>query len=83
MLIIGSGLEGALAIASLKEKFGNDIIVVTPEEAKEQGLVPDDFVNTPKMKITAPPVMASMIQTDFQSGREKRRDRRKKQRKSK
>lgn len=76
ILVIGGGLEGKTVLAHqlMKEKFGDDIILVTPEEAKEQGLSPDDFANIPKMKILAPPVFEeSKIYGFEKTGREKRR----------
>jgi len=51
ILVIGAGLPNNLMMQSLKEKYGEDIVVVTPEEAKKQGL--KDFANT-KFKITDP-----------------------------
>lgn len=85
ILIIGAG-EGKTALTHqlMKEKFGDDIILVTPEEAKEQGLTPDDFANIPRMKITAPPVfeVAKMYGREM-TGQEKRRDRRRNERKLK
>lgn len=73
ILIIGGDNHGksALQIGALKEKYGEDIVLLTPEQAKEQGLVPEDFANLTPMKITAPPIMPMMIQTDFKSGKEK------------
>lgn len=81
ILIIGAG-EGrdALLLASLKEKHGNDIILVTPEEAKEQGLKIEDFANMPPIKITAPPIIPILEYGEYKSGKEKRRERRKKKR---
>lgn len=82
ILIIGAG-EGKTALTHqmMKEKYGDDIVLVTPEEAKEQGLNLDDFVNMPPMKITAPPMIETMRLQGFEkTGREKRRDRRKKER---
>jgi len=37
ILIIGAGNEGksALMLQVMKEKYGDDIVLVTPEEAKE------------------------------------------------
>jgi len=83
ILIIGAGVEGksTLHIASLQEKYGNDIVLVTPEEAKEQGLRMEDFANIPTIKLIAPPVNED-IQRISLSGREQRRQRRKKERKT-
>lgn len=75
ILIIGSGSEGKteLMLRSMKEKHGEDIILVTPDEANEQGLKMEDFDNLTKMKLTAT-LLFNEIQ---QSGKEKRRERRK------
>lgn len=81
ILIIGEDNNTALTRQMIKEKFGDDIILVTPKEAKEQGLIPDDFANIPRMKITAPPVFeAAKLYGCEMSGKEKRRLRRKNQR---
>ncbi len=84
ILIIGAENASALTHQMMKEKYGDDVILVTPEEAKEQGLTPDDFANIPRMKITAPPVfeVAKMYGREM-TGQEKRRDRRMKERKLK
>ena len=85
ILIIGAGSEGksALMLQAMKEKYGDDIILVTPEEAKEQGLKPEDFGNLPTMKITAPPIMAHpTLLVAEKSGKEKRRQRREQERKA-
>lgn len=86
ILIIGSGGEGksALMLQAIKEKYGDDIILVTPEEAKEQGLTPADFGNIPTMKITAPPIMEHPTLLGAEkTGKEQRRKRREQERKDK
>lgn len=86
ILLIGANDEGKsdLLIATLKEKYGEDILVVTPEEAKEQGLKMEDFDNLPTMKITAPLIQAHpTIVGANKSGKENRRQRRKQERKNK
>lgn len=84
ILIIGSGGEGksALMLQAMKEKYGDDIVLVTPEEAKEQGLKPEDFGNIPSYKITAPNMEQPMILGTPPSGKEKRRQRREQERKA-
>ena len=68
----------------MKEKYGDDIILYTTEEAKEQGLTPADFGNIPSYKITAPPIMEQpMILGTPPSGKERRRKRREQERKDK
>lgn len=81
ILVLGSGAINALLLATLKEKHGEDIVILTPDEAKEQGLNMEDFANIPSTKIIAPPIMP-MIEYEHKSGKEKRRERRKKERKS-
>ncbi len=49
VLILGE--NNTLAIQVMKEKYGDDIQVVTVDEAKEQGLAPDDFRNIPTYEI--------------------------------
>jgi hypothetical protein len=82
VLVVDSDLDGrsSLAIQSLKEKFGDDIILVTPQQAIEQEIPLDDFANIPRMKITAPPIMPMMISGTPPTGKEKRRARRKQER---
>lgn len=82
ILIIGSGGEGksALMLQKMKEKYGDDIELYTPEEAREQGLTPADFGNIPSYKIQAPEFMGLPAVAGYteKCGRQKRRDRRKK-----
>lgn len=85
ILVIGNSEEvkSALMLQSMKEKYGDDIVLVTPEEATKQGLNPEDFDNLPSHKITAPPIMAQpMILGTPPSGKEKRRQRREQERKA-
>jgi GTPase SAR1 family protein len=85
ILIIGSS-EGKTALMHqmMKEKFGDDVILVTYDEAKEQGLMPDDFSNTTRMKIKSLPIFEPLyIHGHVKTGRENRRDRRKNERKLK
>lgn len=68
ILIIGSGDSSglsALVLQELKEKYGNDIELVTPKEAREQGLQPEDFANIPKFKIKAPLPLEVMLKVGF------------------
>jgi hypothetical protein len=83
VLVIGSAHEPSsqLLLHKMKEEHGNNIIVVTPEEAKEQGLTIDDFCNIPTMKITAPPIIPVVEFGDYKSGKELRREKRAKERK--
>lgn len=86
VLIVGGAEKGvsALMIATLKEKYGNDIIVVTAAEAQEQGLNESDFANTPRFKITAPPILKEASLIGFKNdGKANRRERRKKERRKK
>jgi hypothetical protein len=85
ILVIGGGYEvkTALMLEAMKEKFGDDIILYTPEEAKEQGLNMQDFGNLPSYKITAPPIMEPLrILGTPPTGKDKRRQRREAERKS-
>lgn len=51
ILIIGGGEISSLMAQTMKEKFGDDIVLFTPEEAKEKGLNSMDFENTPTFEI--------------------------------
>lgn len=85
ILIAGPGHMGKsdLILQTLKEKYGDDILLITPEEAKEQGFKPEDFENIPRIKIKAPPIMEQpMILGTPPSGKEKRRQRREQERKA-
>ena len=80
--IIGAGADAkdALLLATMKEKYGDDIILVTPEQAKDQGLNIDDIANIETMKITAPPIIPVVEWGEYKTGKEQRRERRKKKR---
>jgi len=82
LLVFGHVDHGisSLVLATMKEKHGDDIILVTPEEAKVQGLTMEDFENIPRMKITALPII-ELVQFDYPSGKQNRRERRQKVRK--
>jgi predicted ATP-dependent serine protease len=86
ILIVGSSGEGksALMLQTMKEKYGDDIVLVTPEEALEQGLEPSEFANLQSYKITAPPITEELrVLGTPPSGQSKRRARREQERKSK
>lgn len=80
--IIGAGANenDDLLLATMKEKYGDDIILVTPEQAEEQGLHIDHFANIPTTKITAPPIIEMKDIGEYKTGKEQRRERRKKER---
>lgn len=83
ILVIGSGSgNSALMLQAIKEKYGDDIILYTPQEAKKEGLTMNDFDNIPSYKLTAPKLIAhpTIIGTN-KSGQENRRQRRKNKRK--
>ena len=84
LIIVGGGDgKSALMLQAMKEKYGEDIVLVTPEEAKEQWLNPEDFGNILSYKITAPPIMEQpMILGTPPSGKEQRRKRREQERKA-
>jgi hypothetical protein len=86
ILIVGNGIgdKSALLLQAMKEKYGDDIVLVTPEEAREQGLKSEDFVNIPSYKITAPPIMDQPMisRAPHASGKEQRRKRREQERKA-
>lgn len=77
-------LKGELLLQTMKEQYGDDIVLVTPEEAKAQGLKARDFANIPSFKIKATPIMEQpMILGNPGSGKDKRRKRREEERKAK
>lgn len=88
ILVVGTGhfdngdlKASELYLTSMKEKYGDDIVLVTPEEAKEQGLTSKYFDNIPVYKIEAPKITEQPYAYDFKSGRQNRRERRAKKRK--
>jgi len=83
VLIIGNSDESksALYLAKIREEYGNDVELITPEQAKEQGLGMSDFVNIPQFKITAPPIMPVIQYGEYKSGKQLRNERRKNKRK--
>jgi len=73
------GNEGmsALALARLHEEFGKELVLITPQEAHEQGLRMEDFANVPTMRIEAPPLMHLPVPLGtMKSGKTRRRERR-------
>ncbi len=87
ILVVGSpGITNSeLLLQTMKEKFGDDIILVTPEQAKEEGLKRADFENVSSMKISqAHPILPSGridLKGAKKSGKESRRQRREQDRK--
>jgi len=79
VLIVEDDNSQSLLRQSMKEKFGDDVILVTSEEAKEQGLIPDNFPSISQMKI--PVLEVAKIHGYEMTGQEKRRERRRKERK--
>ena len=79
--IVGINTEDGLLLTTMKEKFGDDIILITPDEAKEQGVKMEDIANIPTMKIVAPPIIPVVKWGEYKTGKERRRERRKKERK--
>ena len=81
ILIIGNvGMgKSCLQVAELKEKYGEDINIVTEEEAREQGLIPRDFANLPSFEIKSIPEIP-LHYHDFKTGQQNRREKRKQQR---
>lgn len=87
LMVAGGNPPSELLLATLREKHGNDIVLVTPEEAKAKGLKMEDFDNLPTMKYNAPPIAPlaahPKLTGPFKSGKETRRQRREQERKSK
>lgn len=87
LMVAGSEPPSELLLATLREEHGNDIILVTPEEAKAKGLKMEDFDNLPTMKYNAPPIAPlaahPKLTGPLKSGKETRRQRREQERKSK
>lgn len=82
-IIIIDSVKGndALFIMSLREKHGQDVILVTPEEAKQKGITMEDIYHEP-IKITMP-YHNEYIDPNPKDGKANRRERRKKERKKK
>lgn len=83
ILIVGGGGIGAqtssdLIIQSLKEKYGDGIVLITPEEAEQHRLSENDFANIPKIEIAASPLVERFYLHGMpKSGNENRNERRK------
>lgn len=59
VLLIGNpsiGIIDGLMIQKLKEEFGENVKLYTPEQAQAEGLTPKDFDNLPTYEIKAQPV---------------------------
>lgn len=79
VIVIGSGMAGkAVLLASLIEKHGGDVEMITEDEAEKRGLSIDHFKPVCEMIIKAPPIipMKAVNAMPFQSNREHRNDRR-------
>lgn len=83
IIVIGGGMteKTSLLLQTLKEKYGENIEVITAEEADQRGFKSDQLEPMMNMKITAVPII-SMTQLDYKSGKEIRRERRLKERNS-
>lgn len=81
ILIAGSGFSGSdLMLQTMRERHGDNIQLVTPEDIKEQGINIEEIYNPP-IKIKASPFVEDyMFADDIKSGQERRREKRKKQR---
>lgn len=55
VLLFGENESNSLAIQVMKEKYGEDIQVVTIDEANEMGLTPEDFRNIPRDELSLIP----------------------------
>lgn len=62
-----------LIYTKAKEKFGDDVVMVTSKEAEKQGLELKDIANVPVTMISPPILIFDLEKT----GQEKRRERRK------
>jgi hypothetical protein len=85
ILIAGGRGHGKNAFmeALMREKYGKDIVLVTPEEAKEQGLRMEDIANVPTMRIEAPPMQNLPVPLGaVKDGKARRRERRKAERRA-
>lgn len=73
-LIVATGQPGStdVCLASIKERYGDSVIIITPEEALKEG------VNA-TYTITAPPVLPVLTYSSlgiFKDGKQNRRERR-------
>jgi hypothetical protein len=84
ILIIGVHDMTSLQIQRVTEEYGHDVEIVSPEQAKEQGLTGSDFANT-TFEYKARPSLDTMLSggTPSKSGQENRRNRRKQKRNKK
>lgn len=77
VLIIGQGGKDNLLLQKAIEEYGDDVKLYTAEEAMEQGLTQNDFVNLETYKITALPIEYQQNTFGYaKSGQERRRERR-------
>lgn len=87
ILLIGrdESIKDNLMIQRLKEEYGEDIILYTPEEAQKQGLKMEDFGNIPKLTIQAPLFKEEQVKLlgTPKDGKASRRERRAKERNKK
>jgi GTPase SAR1 family protein len=82
ILIVGHGSSGKtdLTVQMLKEKHGEDIQVYTADEALKKGLDASDFDNIPSFPISSTIVSDETYFQIHKTGKERRRERRKRER---
>lgn len=82
--IIGPGAENSeLAKRALMEKYGDDIVIMTREQADQKQVSPDQIVNLSNMVLTNPYGPGNYVTEPAKSGKQKRRERRRTERKNK
>jgi hypothetical protein len=73
VLIMG-GSPSELMLQKLREQYGEDMELYTPEEAQAQGLGAKDFGNLPKFEFKAHPPMKQLVYKDGKANRREKRE---------
>jgi hypothetical protein len=86
ILVIGGGgigMHPTLILQQFKEQYGENIELYTPEQAQEQGIQASEFANLPTFKIENTYTEHLTAPWMYKDGKQNRRERRNKERKSK
>jgi hypothetical protein len=81
IVIIGADkIDDKLLSARMIELYGKDVILMTPEQARNEGISPSQIIED-SYEFTARPNIIEPVTLKFETGRDKRRERRKQERK--
>jgi hypothetical protein len=80
ILIVGSSENKDLLIQKIMKEHSDDVVFLTPDEIKERGIKIKNISESPTIKQIDFPIIKTMEPGEYKSGKEKRRENRKKNR---